>query len=144
MERYEISFKKLSKADIGAIVILGKKLNPARSIEELKDFMHEMFDFATYHCFGLYQDGKLVGVSSGWITIRFYSGKQLEIDNVIIDDAIRSAGFGKILLEHIEAWAKERDCKTVELNTYISNSRSHKFYFNRGYVIAGYHFQKFI
>ena len=31
---------------------------------------------------------------------------------------------------------------TVELNTYVTNDRSHKFYFNQGYSILGYHFQK--
>jgi len=143
MEQQVISFRELSPVDIDAIVVLGKKLNPNRSIEELTDFLKEMFGLNTYHCFGLYRGEKLVGISSGWITIRFYSGKQIEIDNVIIDDDTRSAGLGKQFLTMIEAWAKERSCITIELNTYVQNGRSHKFYFNSGYAIAGYHFQKF-
>lgn len=38
--------------------------------------------------------------------------------------------------------ARERGCETSELNTYVNNHRSHKFYLNEGYVIKGYHFLK--
>ena len=41
-----------------------------------------------------------------------------------------------------ENWAKENDCKTIELNSYVQNSKSHKFYYNLGYAILGFHFQK--
>ena len=144
MEQDNLTFKELSRKDIDAVVALAQKLNPNKTKEELSSLMPGMFDFPTYHCFGLYQQGKLIGITSGWITIRFYCGKQLEIDNVVIDSDIRSAGLGAKFLAMIEQWAKERDCKTIELNTYTQNTRSHKFYHNQGYVILGFHFQKVI
>ena len=142
MEQENISFKELSSGDTAAIVSYAQQLNPAKSAEELTGYMHEMFAFANYHCFGVYQAAKLIGITSGWITVRFYSGKQIEIDNVIVGNEVRSAGVGKQFLAWIESWAKERSCKTVELNTYIQNSRSHKFYFSNRYSILGFHFQK--
>ena len=102
----------------------------------------EMFKIENYRCFGIYENEKLLGVSSGWITVRLYSGKQLEVDNVIINPAIQSNGIGAKFIKLIEDWAKEKDCMTVELNTYTQNSRSHKFYLNQGYRILGFHFQK--
>jgi GNAT superfamily N-acetyltransferase len=101
-----------------------------------------MFSFPTYYCFGIFLDKKLIGISSAWITVRLYSGKQLEVDNVVINQNIQSKGYGRLFFEFIENWAKENNCKTIELNTYVQNARSHKFYFGLGYKILGFHFQK--
>ena len=124
------------------ILNLTKDLNPDLPFSDLKQRVISMFEFEHYNCFGLFENDKLVGVSSGWITVRIYSGRQLEIDNLIIDSTIHSKGYGEFFINEIEAWSKKNDCVTVELNTYIKNERSHKFYFNRGYKILGFHFQK--
>lgn len=137
-----IEFVILSKNDINGIAKLGKQLNPKLSEEELQEYLLQMFAFDNYICFGVYQDGQLVGVSSGWTTIRFYSGKQLEVDNVIIDEVHQSKGLGKLFFEFIEDWAKKHGYKTIELNTYVQNSKSHKFYYNQGFSILGFHFWK--
>lgn len=138
----KLTFKLLMKDDISEISILGQQLNPKLTLEEVKEHQKEMFNFPTYHCFGIFIKKKLIGISSGWITVRLYSGKQLEVDNVIIDSNIQSKGYGKKFFELIERWAKQNGCKTIELNTYVQNSRSHKFYFNLGYSILGFHLWK--
>ncbi|MEE9350378.1 MAG: GNAT family N-acetyltransferase [Flavobacteriaceae bacterium] len=136
------SVKLLKQDDLEQIVRLTKQLNPDISIVELKNRQTKMFKFDTYHCFGFFVNGKLIGVSSGWITVRLYSDKQLEIDNVIIDNSLQSKGYGKLFMNEIEIWAKNNNCKTIELNTYVQNEKSHKFYFNQGFHILGFHFQK--
>ena len=102
----------------------------------------DMFELETYRCFGIVKNNQLIAVSSGWLTIRLYSGKQLEIDNVIVNPSVQSTGIGAQFLNEIETWATKNGCDTIELNTYVENSRSHKFYFNMGYEILGFHFQK--
>lgn len=140
----ENSVKILDKEYISQILYLTKQLNPTIVISEIENRQLQMFEFANYKCFGLFENDKLIGVSSGWITVRLYSGKQLEIDNFIIDSTIQSKGFGKLFINEIESWAKANNCKTVELNTYVQNDRSHKFYFNQGFRILGFHFQKLL
>lgn len=135
-------FKILNQNQIPEIAKLGVQLNPKFSEDQLQNYLQQMFLMPTYYCFGLYHEDKLIGISSGWITIRFYSGKQLEVDNVVIDKIYQSKGFGKFFFEHIEQWAMENECKTVELNTYVRNIRSHKFYYNHSYSILGFHFWK--
>ncbi len=144
MENHNILMKELSKNDFKEILFFAKKLNPEKTDDILNQNIFDMFEFKNYTCFGLFQDDILVGISSAWTTVRFYSGKQLELDNVIIDTEIRSSGLGKTFLNLIENWAKEKSYKTIELNTYVQNGRSHKFYFNLGYSILGFHFQKYI
>lgn len=135
-------FRELTAKDSPAIIPLANKLHPEMDAATFGGYLAEMFKFPTYHCFGLYQKGKLVAVTNGWITVRFYSGKQLEVDNVIVDPESRSQGVGKHFFACIDQWAREHDCHTIELNTYVQNSKSHKFYFTEGYAILGFHFQK--
>jgi GNAT superfamily N-acetyltransferase len=139
---HTFEFQELTSSDSDAIVPLANKMRPDIDAETMRVYLAEMFNLPTYHCFGFWQNGKLVAVSNGWITVRFYSGKQLEVDNVIVDPDLRSRGVGKYFFAHIQEGALEHDCKTIELNTYSQNSKSHKFYFNEGYIILGFHFQK--
>lgn len=137
-----VELKKLTVSDISKISNFGVLLNPSKTILEIENSLTEMFQFGNYHCFGLFQNGILVGISGGWITVRIYSGKQLEIDHFVIDDKIRSAGLGKQFVTLLEEWALKNNCKTVELNAYVQSERAHKFYFKMDYKILGFHFQK--
>ena len=139
-----LTFKLLDRGQAEEIARLGVQLNPDIPQKTLESYLDDMFDLPTYRCFGAFIDNKLIGISSGWITIRFYSGKQLEVDNVVIDASLQSKGIGNQFLEYIEAWAIKNGCKTVELNSYVQNSRSHKFYYNRSYQVLGFHFLKWL
>jgi len=132
----------LNKSDLKQIIALTKALNPDLSSSILESRQLEMFGLETYRCFGIRENNNLIAVSSGWLTVRLYSGKQLEIDNVIVNSTLQSKGIGTKFLNEIENWAAKNGCKTLELNTYVSNSGSHKFYFKLGYEILGFHFQK--
>lgn len=138
----KIEFKILSIKELNEISVLGQQLNSKLTLEQIQLYLSQMFEQPNYICFGVYFNEKLIGISSGWTTVRFYSGKQLEVDNVIIDSNVQSKGIGKQFFQFIENWAKENDYKTIELNTYVQNSKSHKFYFNLGYSILGFHFWK--
>ena len=137
-----MEFKKLSSNDVDSIVTLGCELSPYTPVETIRTRMAEMFQLGNYHCFGVIRDGYVIGISSGWASIRLYSGKQLEIDNFIISKQYQAQGIGKDFLCYIETWAKKEGFKTIELNTFVTNAGSHKFYFNQGYTIQGYQFQK--
>lgn len=137
-----LSMKLLGVENAMEITELTQLLNPELSPNILLQRQQNMFHVPTYRCFGLYKSSELVGVCSGWISVRLYCGQQLEIDNVVIAEKIQSAGIGGEFLDLIEAWALQHQCETIELNTYVQNSRSHKFYYNKGYKILGFHFQK--
>lgn len=134
--------KLVENTNSESITHLLHQLNPQIELTLIKKRQKEMFEFDNYICFGLYLNDTLIGITCAWIMIRIYCGKQIEIDNVILDSKHQSKGYGNILLNYIEKWAIENDCETIELNTYVQNSRSHKFYFNNNYKILGFHFQK--
>lgn len=140
----KIYIKELTINNLQEILPLISQLNPTMDPETTKERLLMMFDISTYNCFGFYKDDTIVGISSSWLTVRMYSGKQLEIDNVIVDSNYQSQGLGKQFIALIEEWAKKNGCNSVELNAYLTNTRGHKFYHNQGYGILGFHYQKLI
>lgn len=132
----------LTQEQIPDILPIVAAVNHQTDEATLKTRLEEMFGYENYLCFGLYENSELIAVSSGWTLTKLYSGKQLELDNFAVTEEKRCQGIGKILAELIEEWAQRRGYLSIELNSYVTNARSHKFYFNQGYTVIGYHFHK--
>ncbi|WP_375239045.1 GNAT family N-acetyltransferase [Aurantibacter sp.] len=107
----------------------------------LKTRFKEMFT-QNYECIGIYASDKLIGVCGLWYMTRHYSGKSVEIDHVIINEDLRGKGLGKKLFIWLDNYLKTKQVETIELNTYTGNTDSHKFYYNEGFKILGFHFLK--
>lgn len=138
-----ILFQRIGTEAIEGITRLGCELNPELDEVLIRERALAMFSYANYVCFGAFSGPDLVGITGGWFTTRLYSGKQLELDHVIIAEAYRAHGIGSDFFDFVEKWARDQHgCEAIELNSYVRNPRSHKFYFARGYEILGFHFQQ--
>ena len=138
----KIDFHIVSSDAILIILPLLRKLGSENVSDALlRERVLEMAQ-QNYECIGIYHEKKLIGICGMWFQTRHYAGKSMEIDHVIIDDAHRNNGIGSLLMEFVYAYAKKKSCNWVELNTYVHNFPSHKFYNNQGFVAKGYHFVK--
>jgi GNAT superfamily N-acetyltransferase len=136
------TFKIIEKSDINSIIPLIQKFSDNKfSDSVLEQRFSEMVN-QNYECAGIYDDNKLIGVSGMWFCTRHYSGRSVEVDHVYIDDDYRGKGLGKRFLKWIYDYVKQKGYETMELNTYVQNNPSHKFYYNEGFNILGYHFVK--
>lgn len=135
-------FKIIDKKDISSIIPLIKELTENKfSDSVLEDRFTEMIT-QNYECAVVYDGDKLVGVCGLWYCTRHYSGKSVEIDHVYIIEEYRNKGLGKEFMNWIDNYVKNKGCESIELNTYVQNHPSHKFYYNQGFEILGYHFFK--
>lgn len=138
-----LHFEIIPPADILSILPLLTLLNDKTPEPILRERVLEM-SHQNYECVGVYDGNKLIGMSGLWFQTRHYAGRSIEPDHVVIDPSYRNKGIGKRLFEWIDAYAKAKGCQTVELNTYVRNTASHKFYYNEGFNILGFHFLKTI
>lgn len=135
-------FKILEKESIDEIILLVQKLNKNKDSDlVLRQRFSEMFT-QNYECAGIYDEGELVGVCGLWFCTRHYSGRSVEPDHVFIKENYRGKGLGKRFFNWIYKYVLSKGCEAVELNTYVTNASSHKFYFNEDFKILGYHFLK--
>jgi ribosomal protein S18 acetylase RimI-like enzyme len=69
--------------------------------------------------------GVLGAVWGGWLQIAF----------LWVDESVRGKGWGTRLMDEAEAYARERDCHAVSLDTHSFQARP--FYEARGYEVVG-------
>ncbi|WP_245933920.1 GNAT family N-acetyltransferase [Candidatus Ulvibacter alkanivorans] len=142
MNESPISFRIIPASEIHSILPLLKMLSkktPSEAI--LKTRLTEMAQ-QNYECVGIYLDSVLIGCCGLWFQTRHYAGRSIEMDHVVVTDEHRNSGIGKKLMNYVYEYAKKHDCNWVELNTYVDNFLSHKFYYSHGFVAKGYHFIK--
>ncbi len=139
MENIEI--KLIETKNILSIFPLLKELNSNTSDTILKQRLLEMTT-QHYKCVGMYLNNELIGISGLWFLTRHYCGRTIEPDHVVINLKHRNKGFGKKLFEWIYNYTQSIGYEATELNTYIENVKSHKFYENEGFKKLGYHYLK--
>lgn len=139
----EIQFKFIAKEEILTIMPLMKKVSSERNEIFLKERVLEMAE-QNYRCLGIFDGNHLIGICGLWFLTRHYCGKTVEPDHVIIDEAYQDRGIGNQLFQWIFNYCKQHGISGTELNTYVENTRSHKFYYQLGYEILGFHFLKII
>lgn len=138
----KIHIQLIEANEIVTILPLLSKLNTKTPESILKERVLEMANLPNYECVGLYVDGVLAGISGLWYSTRHYIGKSVEPDHVIIDEFLRGKNLGKQFFKWIDTHVKSKGCEAIELNAYSNNQKSHKFYYNEGYAIYGFHFVK--
>jgi GNAT superfamily N-acetyltransferase len=52
----------------------------------------------------------------------------------------RSQGIGKLIFDFLHKKAIEHNCTMLSLDSYTSNFKAHKFFYNEGYSPKGFHF----
>jgi len=135
----ELRFEFIEPKDILQIMPLLTQLNKKTPPEILEQRLKEMVQ-QNYKCLGIYHGSALIGICGLWFMTRHYCGRSIEPDHVMIDPAYQGKGIGKKLFEWIFKYAKANEMEASELNSYVNNAGSHKFYFNLGYTIKGFHF----
>lgn len=139
-----ISIKVLPKDQILDVIPLMMEYKKGKVAQEtLEERFLEMVE-QNYECAAMYEAEKLIGIAGMWFMTRHYSGRSIEPDHVYIADGYRGRGLGKQFFDWMHDYAKCKGCNSSELNTYVQNYPSHKFYYNEGYEIYGYHFFKIL
>jgi len=138
-----LSIHIISKDNILSIIPLLKQLNDQTPDKLMVERVLEMSN-QSYECVGLYLADELIGICGLWYSTRHYIGKTAEVDHVIIDTDSRDKGLGKLFFTWIYKYLSDKGCEATELNTYVANKKSHRFYCNEGYDIYGFHMVKIL
>lgn len=131
----------INNNDIYAIIPLLNILNSKIDDLTIETRLDEMITQG-YRCVGVYKDDRLIGISGLWIMTKYYVGKHIEPDNVIIHPDHQGQGIGKILMQWIYDYARKEGCIASELNCYVGNTEGQDFWEGEGYEWIGKHYQK--
>ncbi len=103
-----------------------KDIFPNQSKDQLKDSLIEMLNNPNKTILVLDNNETIVGYAS--LQIKHKATKSIWIDEIIVDKKYQHKGYGKILIDEIYKFAKDNDCKRVELSCWSFNSNAIEFY----------------
>lgn len=109
-------------------------ISELRSHLSLDSFMMLVERMQTNHGYRLaYLDDHGVKAVAGIrIAEWLYTGKYLEIDDLITTSAERSKGYGGILFDWVKEYAREQQCIQLRLVSGVQRADAHRFYLNKG------------
>ncbi len=136
-----ITFSLIPSTEIHSIIPFLQLLNDKIDETILHQRLTEMISQG-YECVGIYDGDKRIGICGLWTLTKYYVGKHMEPDNVIVSPDYRGQHIGEQLMDWVHAYAKQKGCVAAELNCYVTNNAGVKFWMNQGYKILGFHFQK--
>ncbi len=138
-----MDIKFIENKNIETIIPLLKILDDTIANEILAGRLKEMLTQG-YQCVGVYSGSELIGICGLWVTTKYYVGKHIEPDNMVFLPSFRSQGLGRKLLKWVYNYGASIGCETSELNCYLKNIKSQKFWESEGYEKIAYHYRKSI
>jgi GNAT superfamily N-acetyltransferase len=131
----EIVVRRARASDIAQLAPLCEQLGYPSSEEDVRARLAGL-ESAPLHALWVAEtsDGKLAGFLNAFVMRTIDTDARVEIAALVVDDAQRSRGVGKLLIEQAESWARENGCKAIGLRSNVIRDRAHKFYERLGYV----------
>jgi GNAT superfamily N-acetyltransferase len=78
------------------------------------------------------------GAIVGWVSVyadeTLIGGLEACVEGLVVDEALRSHGFGPSLLRAAEQWARERGCADLIVRSNVIRTRAHGFYDRHGFA----------
>ncbi len=139
----EITIRAAKKDDSPDIARLVTQLGYPTTEAEMEQRLKVLLPLPEYVVFVAESSGRVIGL------IGAYLGHALEFDGtygrltgVVVDKPYRDSGVGKMLLDHIESWLKEKGARMVTLTSGKQRKEAHGFYRHLGFEETGLRFSK--
>ena len=133
--------RELASRELPQLYPLIHQLNPTMTHARFMRRLKTMRPLG-YRAVGVFCGTQMIAVSGFWVRTRFWSGREFDIDNFIVDSAHRKKGIGELLYAWLEAQAKKEKAELIVLDSYVTSHWAHRFYLRQGFEITGYHLTK--
>jgi GNAT superfamily N-acetyltransferase len=107
------------------------ELRPHLSLEDFVSLVARMQKNHDYELAYL-DDIGIKAVAGIRIAEWLYTGKYLEIDDLITTAVARSKGYGAKLFDWVADYAREQNCVQLRLVSGVQRTDAHRFYLNKG------------
>jgi GNAT superfamily N-acetyltransferase len=77
-----------------------------------------------------------VGWIHGFIKHTLEADPAVELGGLVVDEAWRGQGVGRLLIDAVERWARSVECGTLTVRCNVVRERAHVFYRKLGYSAA--------
>jgi ribosomal protein S18 acetylase RimI-like enzyme len=89
---------------------------------------------------GLFDGSAPVALTGYRVQENLVHGRFLYVDDLVTDVALRGSGHGERLMAYLRDQARALGCGKLVLDTPLSNSLGHRFYFRCGFLASALRF----
>lgn len=89
---------------------------------------HEHVVFVAEDC-----SGTVIAWTHAFVCHLLEADPQTEVSVLVVDEARRGNGVGRLLMERVEQWARQKNCWAVRVRSNVTRERAHAFYGRLGY-----------
>jgi GNAT superfamily N-acetyltransferase len=89
----------------------------------------------------LADEGEVRSVAAYRVMNMLYCGSLLYIDDLVVDENVRSRGYGAKLVARLKDEARALGCSEIQLISRVTREHAHRFYFREGFGIDCFHFR---
>ncbi|MBQ6997864.1 MAG: GNAT family N-acetyltransferase [Oscillospiraceae bacterium] len=123
--------------DAATVAKLAVNMWSTHTVTELTADFEQLLAGKNAAVFLLYVEEKAVGFAQCQLRTDYVEGTQSSpvgyLEGVYIEKALRSQGYGRLLLRTCEQWAKERGCKEFASDCEMNNTQSLAFHLHSGF-----------
>jgi len=130
----KIIIREMTADDAKAVNILSKQLGYPLSIEQTLQNIHAILESKDHTAFVAEYENKIVGWIGASQAIMIEVMPHCEINGLVIDQDHRGMGIGKLLVDKVKQWAREKNNSKIGLHCNVKRTEAHLFYEHLGFV----------
>jgi len=124
------------RSDLPAVRVLLGQLGYQVELAELADRLDRVGSFADHYLAVAEVDGRVAGLLHVFERPALEKPCEAIVQALVVEEAYRGKGVGRILMRHAETWARRRGLVSIALHTRIDRDDAHAFYVRIGYDSA--------
>ena len=121
------------------IIELIARLRVNLTVDEIKCQIFRQYETG-YKVLSVEEPGTVVCIAGFRGCEKLSWGKALYIDDLVTEESARSSGYGSRAIDFLKEHAVSIGCSQLHLDSNIQRSSAHKFYLNKDFKIASFHF----
>lgn len=130
----KIIIREMTAKDAEAINALSKQLGYPLSIHQTLQNINSVLQSREHTAFVAEFENKVVGWIGAAQAIMIEVMPHCEINGLVIDERRRGMGIGKLLIDKVKHWAKDKGNDKIGLHCNVKRTEAHLFYQHMGFT----------
>ena len=127
--------------EIAATFEVMRQLRPDLAPDRYVAQVRSLMDSEGLRLLAVIDEGTVRGVAAYRFMQMLYCGRLLYLDDLVVDERVRSRGYGARLLDRLRAEGRAQGCSEMQLISRVTREQAHRFYFREGFGIECFHFR---
>ena len=130
----KIIIREMAADDAKAVNTLSNQLGYPLSIEQTLQNIYAVLESKDHTAFVAEYENKIVGWIGASQAIMIEVMPHCEINGLVIDQDHRGMGIGKLLIDNVKQWAREKNNSKIGLRCNVKRTEAHLFYQHLGFT----------